>query len=64
LLVEIAKASQQKEKTFFHQIRELTLVGYFTSEPIGKEVLHYDPIPGRFQGCIPLSEVGNKSWTR
>lgn len=64
LLVEIAKASQDKQKTFFHQIRELTLVGYFTSEPIGKNVLHYDPVPGRYQGCIPLAEVGNASWTR
>ena len=64
VLTRIAQASQNKEKTFFHQIKELTLLGYFTSEPVGKNVLHYDPIPGRYDGCIPLSEVGNKSWTR
>jgi gluconate 2-dehydrogenase gamma chain len=64
LLMEIAKASQAKERTFFHQMRELTLLGYFTSEKIGKEVLHYDPVPGRYQGCISLAEVGNKAWTR
>ena len=64
LLTKIAAASQQKEKTFFHLIKELTLLGYFTSEPIGKNVLHYDPIPGRYDGCIPLAEVGNVSWTR
>lgn len=60
----IAEVSQGREKTFFHQIRELTLLGYFTSEPVGKTVLHYDPVPGRYDGCIPLAEVGNRSWTR
>lgn len=64
VLRRIAEASQGREKTFFHQIRELTLLGYFTSEPVGKNVLHYDPIPGRYDGCIPLAEVGNRSWTR
>jgi hypothetical protein len=64
LLTEIAKASQNRQKTFFHLIKELTLTGYFTSEKIGKEITHYDPVPGRYQGCIPLAEVGNKAWTR
>jgi hypothetical protein len=64
MLKEIAIASQKKEKTFFHLIKELVVLGYFTSEPIGRNVLHFDPIPGRYDACIPLSEVGNVSWTR
>ena len=64
LLKGVAEAAQHQEKTFFHAIRELTLLGYFTSEPVGKTVLHYDPIPGRYDPCVPLSEVGNVSWTR
>ena len=64
VLTKIAVAAQNREKTFFHLIKELTLLGYFTSEPVGKKVLHYDPIPGRYDGCIPISEVGNVSWTR
>ena len=64
ILKKIAEDSQGKEKTFFHQIKELTLLGYFTSEEIGKNVTHYDPIPGKYQGCIPLADVGNKAWTR
>jgi len=64
MLKRIAEAAQGKEGTFFHLMKELTLLGYFTSEPIGKKVLHYDPIPGRYDGCIPLSDVGNVSWTR
>lgn len=56
-------AAQKQEKSFFHQMRELTLLGYFTSEPVGKNVLHFDPIPGRYDGCVPLAEVGNVAWT-
>ena len=64
LLTEIAEAAQNKTQTFFHLVKELTLLGYFTSEPVGKTVLHYDPVPGKFQADIPLSEVGNRSWTK
>ena len=64
LLKGIAEVSQTKEKTFFHQFKELTVVGYFSSERVGKTVLHYDPVPGRFDACIPLAEVGNVSWTK
>ena len=64
LLMELAVAAQKKDKTFCHQIRELTIVGYFTSEKVGRTVLHYDPVPGRFDACVPLSEVGNVNWTK
>ena len=63
LLRRMAAGSPQPEKTFLQQIRELTLVGYFTSEVVGKNVLHFDPVPGRYDGCVPISEVGNVAWT-
>jgi hypothetical protein len=46
---------------FFNIMKELTLFGYFTSEPGCKEALAYLPIPGRYEGCIPL-EPGQKAW--
>jgi hypothetical protein len=64
LLTTVAEASGAKERTFFHQIKELVVIGYFSSERIGKTVLHYDPVPGRFDGCIPIAEVGNVAWTK
>lgn len=63
LLLKIAEGAL-KEKAFFKQIKEVTVLGYFTSETVGKTVLHYDPVPGRFDACVPLSEVGNKAWTK
>lgn len=47
---------------FLFIVREFALLGYFSSEEIGKEVLVFDPIPGGFKPCIPVSEVGN-AWT-
>ena len=64
LLTTLAEASKTKVRTFFHQFKELTVLGYFTSETVGKTVLHYDPVPGRFDACIPLAEVGNRAWTK
>ena len=64
LLMELATASGKKERTFFHLMKELTVVGYFTSETVGKTVLNYDPVPGRFDPDIPLTEVGNVQWTK
>lgn len=64
MLRKIAEESQKKQRTFFHLMREVTVLGYFTSEQVGKTVLHYDPVPGRFDPCVPISEVGNVNWTR
>lgn len=43
-------------------VRTFSLLGFYTSEKIGTEVLNFDPIPGVWQPCIPVSEVGN-AWT-
>jgi hypothetical protein len=42
-------------------IRYYSLFGYFTSKRVGTEILNYDPIPGSFEACIPVLEVGNVS---
>ncbi len=47
---------------FLFSVRSYSLFGYYTSEKVGKEVLNYDPIPGAYEACIPLSDVGN-AWT-
>lgn len=33
-------------------LKELTLVGYFTSEYVGTEVLNFKPVPGHYYGCV------------
>ena len=49
------------DKPFVLKVKELTLLGFFTSEPGATQVLQYNQVPGPFKGCVPLSEVG-KAW--
>lgn len=45
----------------FRLIKELTLLGYFTSEPGATQALRYDPIPGAFHGSVKLAPA-DRSW--
>lgn len=42
---------------FYRKVKELTLLGYFTSMEIGKEVLVYDPVPGKYVADMPLGHT-------
>jgi hypothetical protein len=53
---------KQEPVGFYRSIKSMMLWGYFTSQEIGKNVLSYDPIPGDYKGCIPLSDVGH-TWS-
>ena len=46
---------------FFLKLKQLILLGYFTSEPVGTEVLVYDPVPGVNEACRPY-EAGTPDW--
>ena len=49
---------------FLLSVRTYTLFGYFTSEKVGEEVLNYDPVPGRYIGCIPAKNLPNqRDWS-
>lgn len=49
------------ERPFILKMKELTLLGFFTSKLGATEVLQYNPAPGPYQGCVPLAEIG-KAW--
>lgn len=50
-----------QEKPFILKVKELTILGFFTSKVGATEVLQYNPVPGPFKGCVPLAQVG-KAW--
>ncbi len=50
-----------EQKDFYRTTKELTLLGFFRSEVGATQVLQYAPVPGRYQGCVPLTEIG-KAW--
>ena len=59
----IATAQEGKTPSSFGLLRSLTILGYFTSEPVGKTVLHYDPVPGAYDGCVPIEQTTRRNWT-
>jgi hypothetical protein len=58
---EMVKQTAEKNTAFFKLMKELTVAGYFTSEIGATKALEYLPIPGRFQGDLPM-QPGQKAW--
>ncbi len=48
------------EKNFFFMMKQLTLVGYYTSQIGFEQELHGEIIPSRHAGCAPLEEEAAK----
>jgi hypothetical protein len=62
---ELAKDTRPSylQRPFILMTKELTMLGFFTSQPGATQVLQYAAIPGAFKGCVPLAQAGNgKSW--
>ncbi|MFL5771664.1 MAG: gluconate 2-dehydrogenase subunit 3 family protein [Flavisolibacter sp.] len=47
---------QYKSSHYFTMMKQLTLLGYFTSEVGLTKAVRYVPVPGRFDGCIPYKK--------
>jgi gluconate 2-dehydrogenase gamma chain len=60
-IAEVKSENPPKEKSFILMAKELTMLGFFTSEPGATQVLQYNPVPGSYKGCVPLAEIG-KTW--
>jgi hypothetical protein len=66
LLTEIdgeAKQQSQQEKAtphYFTLMKQLTLLGFFTSKAGATQVLHYVPVPGGYEGCVDYN--GETAW--
>jgi hypothetical protein len=69
LLVDLDKEAKDYAATkkkddpnhYFRMMKELTLWGYFTSEPGATKALRYVAVPGKYEGCIDYKK-GEKAW--
>src|SRR5690348_12530329 len=51
------------QRPFILLTKELTLLGFFTSQVGATRVLQYVAVPGSWHGCLPLEQAGNgKTW--
>jgi hypothetical protein len=48
------------ERKFFFMIKQLTLIGYYTSQAGFEQELHGEIIPPRHAGCVPMDEEATK----
>ncbi|WP_158826161.1 gluconate 2-dehydrogenase subunit 3 family protein [Mucilaginibacter lacusdianchii] len=69
LLNELDKEQREYNKTkkpeapnhYFRMLKELTLLGYFTSEVGATKALRYLEIPGHYDGNVPYKK-GDRAW--
>lgn len=65
--IQTGKEQQAKNKSkdapghYFSMFKELTLFGYFTSEPGATKALRYIQTPGYYNGNVPYVK-GDKAW--
>lgn len=53
----IQKRNKTGDKAFITTLKELVLTGYFTSEYAITELMNYNPIPTKFEGCIDEPQI-------
>jgi hypothetical protein len=56
-----AREPGQSVPHYFTLMKQLTLLGFFTSEPGSTRVLRYRPVPGKYKGIVPYIK-GEASW--
>ena len=59
---ELLEALDADPTPFFRMLKELTIVGYYTSQLGATQELKYVRVPGRFEGCVSFSTVG-RTWS-
>ena len=55
------KKKAEEPNHYFTMMKQLTLLGFFTSEIGATQALRYVEIPGRFDGCAPY-KTGDRAW--
>ena len=46
--------------SFFRTLKELTILGYYTSQAGATKELRYVQVPGRYEGCVPFAKIGQE----
>ena len=55
VLATIEQAPESSLKDFYSLVRRLTIQGFTSSEYVMTKFYNYQPIPGHYYGCVPVS---------
>lgn len=59
---EYSKAKKPEDPShYFSLMKQMTLMGFFTSKEGATKALRYVAVPGKYEGCIPYKK-GDKAW--
>ena len=56
LLTAMEKSGDADQKAFFGTVKNLTIQGYMSSEYVMTNITHYEMIPARYHGCVPVKK--------
>ena len=56
-----AKKAKEEPSHYFRMMKELTILGYFSSKEGATQALRYLPVPGKYDGSYPYKK-GDKAW--
>ena len=56
-----AKKKNEVPAHYFRMLKELSLLGYFSSEIGATQAVHYIEVPGRYDGDVPYKK-GDGAW--
>lgn len=54
LLTQLSQSTEPTQKAFYSLVKNLTIRGYMNSEYVMTNLTHYEMIPGRYHGCVPV----------
>ncbi|CAN5490935.1 lactose 3-dehydrogenase subunit gamma LacC [soil metagenome] len=55
LMTSFEQSEEELPQNFFARLKELTILGYSTSEYVMTNLTNYNMVPGHFHGCVPVS---------
>lgn len=57
-----ASADNPIPRAAYLELKQQTIAYYLNTEEIGTKFLNYLPVPGEYDACIDLADVGGKAW--
>lgn len=54
LLTQLSQSTDSVQKDFYSVVKNLTIRGYMNSEYVMTNLMHFEFIPGRYHGCVPV----------
>jgi len=61
--LQLRRSHGTLQRPFILMTKELTLLGFFTSQIGATQILQYQAVPGSYHGCVPVAQAGNgRTW--